>query len=96
MLISKGWQRLIMGRSQLTTTDKINRLISNHFGNFRRSLMSLNERRAFDQLFAVAKNNRLAISQANDVLPVDAAQMAMLIDLQRQINSLQKCLDEKA
>ena len=79
-----------MGRSQLTTTDKINRLTSNHFGNFRRSLMSLNERRAFDQLFAVAKNNRLAISQANDVLPIDAAQMVMIVDLQRQVDSLQK------
>lgn len=84
-----------MGRSQLTTTDKINRLISNHLGNFRRSLMSLNERHAFDQLFAVAKNNRLAISQANDVLPIDAAQMAMLIDLQKQINILQQQLNEQ-
>lgn len=84
-----------MGRSQLTTTDKINQLISNHFGNFRRSLMGLNERRAFDQLFAVAKNNRLAISQANEVLPVDAAQMVMIIDLQRQIDSLQKRLDQR-
>ncbi len=84
-----------MGRSQLTTTDKINRLVANHFGNFRRSLMNLNERRAFDQLFAVAKNNRLAISQANDVLPIDAAQMAMLIDLQKQIDLLQQRLDEQ-
>ena len=83
-----------MGRSQLTTTDKINRLVTHQFGDFRRSLMNLNERRAFDQLFAVAKNNRLAISQTADLLPVDAAQMIMLIDLQRQIDQLQQELAE--
>ena len=83
-----------MGRSQLTTTDKINRLITHQFGDFRRSLMNLNERRAFDQLFAVAKNNRLAISQTADLLPVDAVQMIMLIDLQRQVDQLQQKLAE--
>ena len=84
-----------MGRSQLTTTDKINALTSNHLGNFRRALMSLQDRRAFDELFSVAKNNRLAISQAQDVLPIDAAQMIMLIDLQRQVTRLQQQLDSK-
>lgn len=83
-----------MGRSQLTTTDKINRLTNQQLGDFRRSLMNLTERRAFDQLFAVAKNNRLAISQATDLLPIDAAQMIMLIDLQRQVDLLQQRLEE--
>lgn len=85
-----------MGRSQLTTTDKINKLVATDFGNFRRSLMNLQERRAFDELFSAAKNNRLAISQAIDVLPVDAVQMIMLIDLQRQISRLQQQLDAKS
>ncbi|MEM8861171.1 MAG: hypothetical protein AAGD96_22835 [Chloroflexota bacterium] len=57
--------------------------------------MNLNERRAFDQLFSVAKNNRLAISQATDVLPIDAVQMIMLVDLQRQVELLKQKLDEK-
>lgn len=82
-----------MGRSQLTTTDKINTLTSNHLGNFRRALMSLQDRRAFDELFSAAKNNRLAISQATEVLPIDAAQMIMLIDLQRQVTILQQKID---
>ena len=84
-----------MGRSQLTTTDKINTLTSSHLGNFRRALLSLHDRRAFDELFSVAKNNRLAISQATEVLPIDAAQMVMLIDLQRQVTLLQQKLDGK-
>ena len=84
-----------MGRSQLTTTDKINRLITQQFGDFRRALMNISEQQAFDQLLAVAKNNRMAISQAQEVLPVDAAQMAMLIDLQRQIERLRLELEKQ-
>jgi len=84
-----------MGRSQLTTTNKLNNVISHQFKDFRRCLISLQDRHAFDHLFAVAKNNRLAISQANEVLPIDAAQMIMLVDLQRQINRLQAQLDER-
>ena len=83
-----------MGRSQLTSTDKLNRIISNHFGNFRRALLSRGEQQAFDRLFAIAKNNRLAISQATDVLPIDAAQMAMLVDLQQQVEALRAELSE--
>lgn len=84
-----------MGRSQPTTTDKLDRLMANHFGDYRRSLITLNERRAFDMLFSAAKNNRLAISQAKDILPVDAALMTMIIDLQRQVNTLQQRLDTR-
>ena len=83
-----------MGRSQPTTTELLRQLAETQFGDFRRSLFRAEERQAFDRLLASAKNNRMAISQARDVLPIEAAQMAMLIDLQCQIDRLKEQLDE--
>ena len=85
-----------MGRSQLTTTDKLNRLIQTQLHNFRRALLNRSEQQAFDQLWSVAKNNRLALSQTPDLLPIDAAQMAMLVDLQRQVDALKAEIERAA
>lgn len=82
-----------MGRSQLTTSDKLRRPVTNHFGNFRRALMG-SDARAFDQLVAAAKNNRMAISQAKDVLPVTAMLLAMLVDIQLRVMKSEKQVEE--
>ncbi|MEM7798294.1 MAG: hypothetical protein AAF633_03810 [Chloroflexota bacterium] len=81
-----------MGRSQPTTTDKINRL-SGQLHNFRRALMSRREQLAFDQLMGIAKNNRLAISQVEEMLPIDAVQMTMLIHLACQVEELKEAVE---
>lgn len=81
-----------MGRSQPTTTDKLNRLIT-QFRDYKQLLLSRQEQAAFDQLFAVAKNNRLAISQVEEMLPVDAVQMTMLIHLACQLENLKEMLE---
>lgn len=82
-----------MGRSQLTTTHKVRRLTAHHFGDFRRALMGA-DMRAFDRLVAAAKNNRMAISQSRDVLPVTAMLLTMIVDLQVQLIKLQKKLEK--
>ncbi|MEM9775514.1 MAG: hypothetical protein AAF902_13110 [Chloroflexota bacterium] len=83
-----------MGRSQITTTDKLNKLTAVNFGNFRRALFGLNQRRAFDELFATVQNNRMAMSQAVDMLPVDTAFMIMLIELKIEIEKLRERVEE--
>lgn len=82
-----------MGRSQPTTTDKLNQLVA-QFGDYRHLLLSRHEQAAFDQLFAFAKNNRLAISQVEEMLPVDAVQMTMLIHLACRLEELNEMIEE--
>ena len=79
-----------MGRSQLTISDKLRKLINVSFGNFRRALMSKKQQQAFDELFAWAKNNRMAMGQATDILPIDVAFLVMMIEMKMELNALKE------
>ena len=52
------------------------------------------DKRAFDDLVAAAKNRRMAISQAVDVLPVTAMLFTMVIELSIRITKLEKRLNQ--
>ena len=83
-----------MGRSQLTITNKMDRLERVQLKNYKRALYSLNQRRAFDELFAYARNNRMAMSQAVDMLPVDVALVTMVIELKLEVQRLEREIGE--
>ena len=82
-----------MGRSQLTTSAKLQKLANHHFGDFKRALMGA-DIHTFDDLMAAAKNNRMAISQSVDVLPVTAMLLTMIIELAVRIKQLEKEIRE--
>lgn len=52
------------------------------------------ERSAMDQLFVHAKKHIAAISEANHLIPFEAAQQAMLLELQKEIFLLENRLTE--
>ena len=57
-------------------------------------VLQLQERQAIDSLFIYAKKHIAAISEANHLIPFEAAQQAMLLEQQKELAALQKKLFE--
>ncbi len=81
-----------MGRT-LSTTNQIILEEQTAFANFRRTLRRADQRH-FDALFAATRLHTAAISQANHALPFEAVLLAMLLEQQKQIDHLEKRLNE--
>ena len=81
-----------MGRTVITA----NQVILDEqaaFADFRRALRR-EDQRLFDTLFAAARKHTAAISQASHALPFEAILLAMLLEQAREIERLQRLLDE--
>jgi tRNA(Ser,Leu) C12 N-acetylase TAN1 len=59
------------------------------WSDFRRSLR-IEDRRVFDRLFAKAKQHSHSVGMAGRVYPLEAILMAMLIEIQKEIDELKK------
>ncbi|HEY6073661.1 MAG TPA: hypothetical protein VIV15_09765 [Anaerolineales bacterium] len=81
-----------MGRTVITITQQLNET-EGMLSAFRRTLRR-SDQYVFDGLFASARRHIAAISQAESLLPFEAAMLAMLLEHAKDIAVLQQELDE--
>ncbi len=81
-----------MGRTVITITQQLNET-EGMLSAFRRTLRR-SDQYVFDGLFASARRHIAAISQAELLLPFEAALLAMLLEQAKDIAVLQQELDE--
>jgi len=81
-----------MGKT-LPTVNQIIQQAETIVARFSRTLQPV-ERAAMELLFINAKKHIAAISEANHLIPFEAAQQAILLEQQKDISALQKKLSE--
>ena len=83
-----------MGRTVLTATQLIQKIQAEHWGKFRRALRR-EDQEILDRLFDRAQYHAQAMAYASMPVPMEPILVSMLIELQRDLMTLQKQLREK-
>ncbi|MBN8656003.1 MAG: hypothetical protein J0M11_09725 [Anaerolineae bacterium] len=81
-----------MGRTLLTITQLLTETEAN-LSAFRRTLRR-SDQYVFDGLFAAARRHIAAIGQAESLLPLEAALLAMLLEQSKEIAVLEQKVEE--
>lgn len=78
----------VMGRTLPTFTDLV-RSEQDRWARFRRALRK-EDRDAFDALFAAARYHSAPGAYASDTLPFEAMVLAMLVEIEKRLDALEK------
>jgi len=81
-----------MGRTLVTITQLLNETEAN-LSAFRRTLRR-SDQYVFDGLFAAARRHIAAIGQAESLLPIESALLAMLLEQSKEIAVLEQKVEE--
>jgi hypothetical protein len=81
-----------MGRTVSTITQQLNETEA-MLSSFRRALRR-SDQHVFDGLFASARLHIAAIGEAGSLLPFESAQLAMLLELAKQVATLKQELEQ--